>query len=168
MSYKLTIELVPKTIWFDSIAQICKKTNQTKKWELIKKKIFETEGLQCWICGKEDTRLEAHEFWMYDDDKRIQKLTAIHHLCGLCHKIKHIGLWCHTERGKSLLSKAGLSRDDLIRHFCMINKCSEEDFEQHEQKAFIIFSQRSKYAWIQDFGEYDPDGSLKLFINSEK
>jgi len=43
----------------------------------------------------------------------------------------------------------------------MINKCSEEDFEQHEWEAFRIFSQRSQYAWIQDFGEYDPDGSLK-------
>ena len=167
MNYKLTIELVPQTIWFESIFQLCNKSNQMKKWAAIKKKIFEKEGRQCWICGKTDTRLEAHEFWIYDDENHIQQLAAIHHLCGMCHKIKHIGFWSRTEKGQSLLTQEGLSRDDLIQHFCIVNNCREEDFEQHEREAFKIFSQRSLYPWDQDFGEYDPDGALKLFANSK-
>jgi len=60
--FKLTIELVPSTVWFSSIYQIYKRSNQLNKWRKIKKELFEKEGRKCWICGAENTRLEAHEF----------------------------------------------------------------------------------------------------------
>jgi len=50
-----------------------------------------------------------------------------------------------------------LSREDLINHFCKVNNCSREDFEKHEEEAFRIWRERSKYEWKQDFGEYDPN-----------
>jgi len=155
--FKLTIELVPSTVWFESIYQIYKRSHQENKWRKIKKEIFEKEGRKCWICGAENTRLEAHEFWEYDDKNHIQKLVAIHHLCSMCHKIKHIGFWCYTENGIRQLERAGLSREDLINHFCRVNNCSRENFEKHERKAFKIWRERSKYEWKQDFGKYDPN-----------
>ena len=93
---------------------------------------FEKEGRKCWICGAENTRLEAHEFWEYDDKN---KLVAIHHLCSMCHKIKHIGFWCYTEDGRRQLKKAGLSR---------------EEFEKHEREAFKIWRETG-------FWRYDPN-----------
>ncbi|MCL0041537.1 hypothetical protein M1N12_00465 [Peptococcaceae bacterium] len=48
------------------------------------------EGRKCWVCGAENLRLEVHEFWEYNDKNHIQKLVAIHYLCSMCHKIKHI------------------------------------------------------------------------------
>ena len=155
--FKLTIELVPSTVWFSSIYQIYKRNNQLNKWRKIKKELFEKEGRKCWICGAENTRLETHEFWEYDDKNHIQKLVAIHHLCSMCHKIKHIGFWCYTEDGRRQLKKEGLSREDLINHFCRVNNCSREDFEKQEMEAFKIWKERSKYGWKQDFGEYDPN-----------
>lgn len=155
-SLRLTIELVPSTVWFSSLYQIYKENNQLSKWREVKRKLFKEEGQRCWICGQEG-RLEAHEFWEYDDKNHIQKLVAIHHLCSMCHKIKHIGFWCSTEDGRELLAKSGLTRDDLINHFCKVNDCSREEFERHEEEAFKKWAERSKYKWVQDFGEYDPN-----------
>jgi len=155
--FKLTIELIPSTVWFSSIYKIYKKDNKLNKWRKIKKELFEKEGRKCWICGAENVRLEAHEFWEYDDKNHIQRLVAIHHLCGMCHKIKHIGFWCYTEDGRRQLEEEGLTRDDLIEHFCKVNNCSRKEFEEHEKEAFRIWRERSKYEWKQDFGKYDPN-----------
>ena len=37
---------------------------------------FEKEGRKCWICGAENTRLEVHEFWEYDNKNHIQKISG--------------------------------------------------------------------------------------------
>jgi hypothetical protein len=140
--FKLTIELVPSTIWFSSVNHILEKNNQLGKWREIKKELFEREGKKCWICNREGGRLEAHEFWEYDDENHIQKLVAIHHLCSTCHKIKHIGFWDSTE--------------DLVNHFCKVNSCSRKEFEKHEEESFKIWRERSLHHWIQDFGDYTP------------
>jgi len=153
--FKLNIELVPSTVWFSSIYQIYKRNNKLNKWRKIKKELFDLEGRRCFLCGKERGRLEAHEFWEYDDENHIQKLVAIHHLCGMCHKIKHIGFWRYTEKGREKLARTGLSREDLINHFCKVNNCSQDEFFQHEKEAFKIWEERSKYDWEQDFFEYD-------------
>jgi len=58
---------------------------------------------------------------------------------------------------KEYFKKAGLTREDLINHFCNVNNCTRKDFERHEEEAFRIWSERSKYEWKQDFGEYDPN-----------
>jgi len=154
--FKLTIELVPSTVWFSSLCQIYRRENKLDKWRKIKKELFKKEGKRCWICGKEGTPLEAHEFWQYDDINHVQRLAAVHHLCGMCHKIKHIGYWCYTEEGRKKLEELGLTGEDLINHFCKVNNCSREDFEEHEKEAFRIWRERSKYRWKQDFGQYDP------------
>ncbi len=154
--FKLNIELVPATAWYLSLHQLYRRNGQASRWMKIKKELFEREGRQCWICGAEDSRLEAHEFWEYDAKPCIQKLAAIHHLCDMCHKIKHIGFWCHTAEGRSRLEKLGLSCKLLVEHFCKVNNCSENEFEEHEEQAFRIFEERSKRKWKQDFGAYGP------------
>lgn len=153
---KLTIELVPSTVWYSSIYQIYRKANCLDEWRRIKRELFEKEGQRCWICEKEGGRLEAHEFWEYDDENHIQRLAAIHHLCSMCHKIKHMGFWCHSDQGREQLATADLTKEDLISHFCKVNECSTETFEEHEQKAFDVWEERSKHSWKQDFGKYHP------------
>lgn len=148
--FKLTIELVPSTAWHKSIYQIYREKGMTKTWKKIKDNIFEKEGKRCWICGNEKSRLEAHEFWEYDDKKHIQKLVAIHHLCGMCHKIKHIGLWLHTKDGKEMLKRFGFTETDLINHFCIINNCVKKDFKKYEDEVFKIWKERSSHEWKQD------------------
>lgn len=143
--FKLTIELVPSTMWSKSLYQLYKRRNQLDKWREIKRELFEEEGRRFWICGAENTRLEAHQFWEYDDKNKVQRLVGIHHICSMCHKVKHIGFWCYTEKGIRRLRKEGLSKEDLVNHFCTVNNCSREDFEEHEREAFRIWEERSKY-----------------------
>lgn len=147
---KLKIELVPSTVWFSSLYNLLPKS----EWYALKDKLFAKEGRRCFICNSEQGPLSAHEFWEYDDDKHVQKLVGIHHLCNLCHKIKHIGFWCHTKDGRTKLKKEGLNREDLIKHFCTVNECTKEDFMKHEDEAFKLWRERSRYEWKQDFGEY--------------
>ena len=123
----------------------------------MKQELYEKEGHKCWICGKKGSRLEAHEFWEYDNKNHVQKLAAIHHLCDMCHKIKHIGFWFYTEPGKEKLEKSELTTGDIINHFCEVNKCLEEDFEKHKEEALNLWRERSKHKWEQDFGEYEAD-----------
>ena len=166
--FKLSIELVPSTIWYANIYNYYKKLNQMEKWHELKQHLFETEGNNCWICSKNERNLEAHEFWEYDDYNHIQKLKAIHHICDLCHKIKHIGLWCHTSEGQVKLKKHGLTREALINHFCNVNGCTSDDFLKHEEIAFKKYSRRSKFQWKQDLGMHDPKYGLKVLKSQQK
>lgn len=154
--FKLEIELVPSTVWFSSLYRLMPRD----KWYALKRKVYAEEGHKCYICGSTKKPFELHEFWEYDDEKHIQKLVGVHHLCRLCHKVKHIGFWCHTPDGNAKLKQEGLTCEDIIKHFCKVNNCSRKDFFRHEKKAFEIWRERSKYEWKQDFGEYK--GYMKI------
>ncbi len=151
---KLKIELVPSTVWYSSLYKLFKELHREDLWKNIKDSIFKKEGKKCWICENTDRRLEAHEFWDYDAGNHIQKLKSIHHLCDLCHKVKHIGLWLHTSDGQKMLKKEKLTKSDIIKHFCKVNQCTKKEFEEHKDSAFEIFSIRSQNDWNQDFGKY--------------
>lgn len=153
MQCKLDIELVPRSAWNQSLYNYFKNNKRIIEWNKIKNDIFLSEGRKCWICGAANSGLEAHEFWEYDETNGIQKLLAIHHLCSMCHKIKHIGFW-GTEDGLKILEKYNLSWEDIIKHFCRINECTIEDFQLHKKKAFEIWGGRNKLKWKQDFGKY--------------
>lgn len=147
---KLTIELVPSSVWRSSLYQLLPRN----VWHKIKQEIYTKEGRKCYICGSTEGRFSAHEFWEYDDRDHIQRLVAIHHLCDLCHKIKHIGFWCHTAEGRDKLEKGGLSREDLMEHFGRTNNCTRQEFLEQEKKAFDMWRERSTHEWKQDFGEF--------------
>lgn len=149
--FKLEIELVPEPLWERSLYHMLPR----EEWKRLWHKIIQEEGGKCYICGSTGMKLELHEFWEYDDENRVQKLVGMHLICDLCHMVKHLGYWCHTDEGRIKLEKRGLSRNDLIQHFCRVNNCSEEDFLQHEEESFKIWRERSKYDdWKQDLGRY--------------
>jgi len=149
--FKLTIELVPSSVWRSSLYQLLPRN----VWNRIKREIYAREGRKCYICGTTEGRFSAHEFWEYDDETHAQKLAAIHHLCNLCHKIKHIGFWCHTTEGRAKLGQEGLNREDLVEHFCNTNNCNRAVFLKHdEEEAFDEWRERSEHQWKQDFGKY--------------
>ena len=148
--FKLEIELVPSSVWRSSLYHLLPKG----VWYKTKQRLYAEEGRKCYICSSKEGLFSAHEFWEYDDKKHIQRLVGIHHLCNLCHKIKHIGFWCHTADGRAKLKQEGLDREDLIAHFCSVNGCTREEFLEYEEKAFEKWSERSKHQWKQDFGEF--------------
>jgi hypothetical protein len=89
-----------------------------------------------------------HEIWNYDDIKHVQKLEGLTLLCEMCNNIKHIGL------AGILANEGKLDYDEMVRHFCKVNGCSEKEFAEHVDSAFKIWEKRSQYQWKQDFGRY--------------
>lgn len=100
--------------------------------------------------------MNLHEIWNYDDTRHIQKLEGFVLLCKMCHHVKHIG------RARMLADEGKLDYNEVVRHFCKVNDCSEKEFEKHRKEAFEIWKKRSVFEWKQDFGKY------KEFVNNEK
>jgi len=140
---KLSIELVPETVWCKNL-----RNNVSKSvWDTIRFNCYNKYQNKCRICGK-DGRLDCHEIWAYDDEKHIQKLLGFVALCKDCHNIKHIG------RSGILAEQGKLDFGHLIDHFCQVNNCSKSEFNQYYKQAFAQWHERSQYQWQLDFGEY--------------
>ena len=86
--------------------------------------------------------------WNYDDEKHVQKFEGFILLCEMCHYIKHLGI------AGTLADKGLLDYDKLIEHFCKVNNCSRDEFEESKAKAFEIWEKRSQYKWKRDLGKY--------------
>jgi len=143
--YKLYIELVPSTSWYNNM----RKVSDRKDWDAIRKRVYKESDYKCSICGAKGV-LHCHEVWKYNDKTKTQTLIGFEGLCVDCHMIKHAGFSMHTEVGREKFS-----RKKLIKHFCKVNNCSEEDFYAHEEKAFKEWRERSKYSWKVDLGDYN-------------
>ena len=82
--------------------------------------------------------MNLHELWNYDDEKHIQKLEGFVLLCKMCHHIKHLGL------AGILANEGKLDYNEVRKHFCKVNDCSEAEFEKHVKKAFAVWRERSR------------------------
>ena len=141
---KLTIELVPSTVWYKSLYRLLSR----EIWDRTRNEIIMNNGRKCRVCGETEGKMNLHEIWEYDDVKHVQKLEGFILLCEMCHHVKHIGL------AGILANRGGLDYDEVIDHFCKVNDCTKREFEQHKTEAFDVWNKRSEYEWKQDFGEY--------------
>ena len=140
---KLSIELVPKTSWYDNLRNQIDRND----WEELRHNVFTEYEYRCGICFIEG-RLNCHEIWDYDDKQHIQKLVGFIALCDMCHHVKHIGL-------AGILAKRGkLDYEKVIEHFLKVNDCSRSIFTKHRREAFKQWQDRSSYEWQVDLGEY--------------
>lgn len=149
---KLNAELVPSTVWYSSLYRLLPR----EVWDKIRSEIIEQNGRKCQICNETEGKMNLHEIWEYDDKNHIQKLDGFILLCEMCHHVKHIGL------AGILADEGKLDYDEVMKHFCRVNNCSEKDFKNHVDEAFEIWRERSGHSWKQDFGKYQE------FVESEK
>lgn len=141
---KLAIELVPSTVWFSSLYRLMSR----EAWYNMREGIIKEKGRKCQVCGETNGEMNLHEIWDYDDAKHIQKLEGFILLCRMCHHAKHIGL------AGILANEGKLDYNEVIKHFCKVNNCSEKEFKNHVDRAFEIWRKRSAHQWKQDFGKY--------------
>ena len=140
---RLTVELVPKTSWFDNLRSVLPRS----VWDKRRKRTYAEYGYRCGICGAEG-RLNCHEIWEYDDENHIQRLSGFVSLCDLCHHVKHIGL------AGILASEGKLDYESVVNHYMKVNGCDRKTFERHVDQAFAQWEDRSKHEWSVDLGEY--------------
>jgi hypothetical protein len=140
---KLSIELVPRTSWYNNLRKVIPQ----EEWDKIRKRSYKDAGHKCTICGA-NGKLNCHEVWNYNDEMHVQKLEGFIALCDMCHHVKHIGL-------AGILDLQGkLDYEKVIEHFMKVNKCAERTFEEHRKIAFDEWRERSKHGWQVDLGEY--------------
>ncbi len=127
--------------------------------------------------------LECHEAWGYDDEARIQRLSALVPLCSRCHRVKHL-LNAATKRDRvdGRLRKGGgfhwhvsaerrpWGHDQQFAlhraanphvyhpedHFMWVNDCDIDTLIEHVEGAAEVCFRRSQHEWRVDFGEFAP------------
>ncbi len=103
---KLNFEIIPTGAFnFNLRSQFSKKA-----WDIIRKDAYSRANGKCSICNRPTARLEAHEVWEFNKDKKVQKLIDVIGICHSCHTVIHI-------------NRAHLTNeiDKAIAHFKRVN-----------------------------------------------
>jgi hypothetical protein len=143
VTLKLQIDLIPRTCWNKNLRlQV-----QRSQWDRLRKQVYADQGNVCIICGSA-ARLNCHEAWSYDEDRRVQKLMGFHAVCGMCHHVQHFG------RAQIIAAQGQLDLEAVVEHFIKVNGVGRKEFEAHKTEAFRVWEERSKHEWQTDFGEW--------------
>ncbi len=142
--FKLNIELVPKTSWYNNVRSEIPR----RVWDKIRSDVCISQDYKCGICGTEG-KLNCHEIWEYDDINHIQELKDFIALCNLCHHVNHIG------HASILASQGKLNMQEVEAHFMRINNCDLQTFREHVVEAGIQYKERSKHEWQLNLGKYE-------------
>jgi len=134
---RLTIELVPKTSWYNNVRTLVDEMT----WDRIRRQVYRQADYRCEVCGGRgpEHAVECHEVWRYDDRTRVQLLVRMIALCPACHQVKHIGL--ANVKGKGAQACAHLAR---------VNGWTLEQADTHISQAFQVWAQRSGGPWTLD------------------
>ena len=142
---KLDFELVPDSCWFSNLRSIL----TAKQWDFLKKDAKIRANNKCMICGRQTTRLEAHEKWEYDEQNCVQKLVDIVSVCKDCHSVIHIGrtqLLGDIERAEN--------------HYIKVNNCTYAEYIQNLGRA------NQKHQRLNQIKEWKLDVSwLNRYVN---
>jgi hypothetical protein len=94
---------------------------------------------RCEVCGEESTRLDCHEVWSYDDERRVARLVGLKAICSACHLSTHMG------RATSIGQQ-----DKAIAHLMDVNGWTSQQAHPYVGHAMHEWEMRSKNAWILD------------------
>ncbi|MGV9205794.1 MAG: HNH endonuclease [Promethearchaeia archaeon] len=136
-TFKLWADLVPKTSFFKNLRKVL----SSQEWDIIRKAVYKKFDYKCSICGKKDTKLEAHENWKYNYEHSIQNLDSIDSLCYMCHRNKHLG------HSGILIKKGELNPEKLIAHWAHVNRESPEKFPIYAEKVFELWDLKNEFRW---------------------
>ena len=134
---RLTIELVPRTCWFDNVRSALSHS----EWAKLRKQTAVAANWHCQICGGRGPRwpVECHEIWHYDDNLQQQTLIGLISLCPSCHEVKHMG---YSElRGK---------KEEAVAHLALVNGWSLQGAFDYVDEAFDLWRRRSQHDWQLD------------------
>jgi 5-methylcytosine-specific restriction endonuclease McrA len=158
MSYKLTIELVPETSFYNNVRSAVTQS----EWDVIRKKCYKRAGHKCEICGDKGTNqgknysVECHEIWEYDDNTHIQTLKGLIALCPQCHQVKHVGF-----------ARMNGKEPEVIRQLMKVNKITSTEADNYIIDSFKVWEKRSEKQWTVDISYLDlykkEDNTEELF-----
>ena len=145
--YRLEFEFVPEECWYSNLRSVLK----SEDWDRVRKDAYARAKGRCMICGARE-RLEAHESWSYDDEKKLQKLETVVALCRGCHEVKHIS--------RSYLVGRGA---DAMEHFMKVNGCSQMEYHEALAEANEEYKRRNRVeGWVTDIRWLEGKFGIKL------
>lgn len=128
--------MVPEECWYSNLRSVLKPSD----WDRVRKDAYARAGGKCCVCGKRNTRLEAHERWSYDEGRALQKLEDVVALCHACHEVTHIS--------RTQLMGRGM---EAMEHFQKVNECSQMEFHEALQAANEEYLRRNRIeGWVTD------------------
>ena len=129
---RINAELIPRSMWNVNL-----RSELPKKWGEIRKNVYAKADYKCEICGDQGKRhpVEAHEIWIYDDDRKIMALDKIVALCPKCHLCHHLGF--AEVKGKLEI---------VLKHLQKIN-----GFKDYKQVVRYLDAVTDKWAWRSQF-----------------
>jgi hypothetical protein len=146
-TFKLSIEMVPQPLWGINLRSLLPRS----VWDTIRKKAYSDYGHRCACCGA-GGMMHCHEIWRYEEDwqkgEGVQHLDGFVALCPTCHHIKHIG------HAGILAQQGKLDMNALIEHFCTVNECSSDDFNEHNVEMVAKWATRNYLNWRVDIGQW--------------
>ena len=135
-TYKLNFEMVPEECWYSNLRSVLTPAD----WDKVRKDAYARAGGKCCVCGRGNTRLEAHERWSYNEKKALQKLEDVVALCHACHEVVHIS--------RTQLMGRGV---EAMGHFQKVNGCSQMEFHAALQAANEEYLRRNRVeGWVTD------------------
>jgi len=143
-TFVLEVELVSKHSWGKSLAQLLPKV----LWDRLRRLIYRRYNWTCQICSTYGVEVHCHEVWTYDDRRKIQILKDLACLCKECHNIKHWGRTIFL-RHEGKIPQSYI--DQLRKHFCTVNGCTEQDMIDHIVEVGDKNQMRSRYRYKIDF-----------------
>lgn len=150
---KLTIELVPKSSWFNNVRSLV----DGPTWDKFRNECYAKANYVCEICGetgktqKFKHAVECHEKWEYDYKKKTQTLVGFIALCPHCHMVKHAGR----------TATVGLGQEFVIKRLMKINNQTLNEAKSYFLGSFDQWRIRSKEQWRIDMS-YLEDLGYKL------
>ncbi len=136
-------ELSKLKLWANLVPEQSFKTNlrhifSRKEWNTIRSAVYRRDEYKCTICKRDNIQLNAHEDWIYDYKKGLQKLNKIISLCDLCHNNIHLGYSGSVDDE---------SREKNRQHWCKINNQNEEDFKTYLFNVYVLWNLKNKIQW---------------------
>jgi len=158
---RLEAEFIPMRLRYSSFYRIFNR----EEWSKLRDEISSKSSGRCQICGETEGIMNLDAAWSYDDEKHIQKLEGLVLLCEMCHYSKHLGI------ANTLADKGMLDYNKLIEHFCKVNNCSREEFEENKTNALETWEKRSQHKWKRDIEKcqiWKKNGELMKTIQRKK
>lgn len=139
----LTVELIPKSCQGHSLYHQW----PSKWWDKLRKIVYSRANFKCEVCGS-GPKVECHEVWEFNIEKRTQKLVMLVCLCHDCHSAKHFG---HAYM-------SGHS-SQAIKHLCKVNSMSlsevldyiDDIYQNHKKYRGIKFKKKLDLSLLSDF-----------------
>lgn len=142
----MTIEPRPASTWGITLANLLPK----EEWNEIRQQVYWEADYTCVICGSTKQPMHAHEQWLLDDKKKVQRLVGIECCCRLCHDVHHFG--------RSSMVYRKTYREELVKHWCKVNSKSQEDFNRYYAEVQTLSRKRANIYYIVKVGKFHLKG----------